>query len=333
VTGLESNQVKACADHPTRDAVTRCASCRRHICEACWLRRVDGEPWCERCIFYLSSRGANEALGVGFFLISVAITWAGLRYELRTEGSVSHVFWSIFVVSSFAGSVLIGSRRPPVEERSVTLRGSHDLGSVRPRYRPHPYRSALRRAARIVAAPVSGSKMAMLVLVSMVTIGLALPGLLDLPRLVEFELVAGAFWLLWGMSGTLLLYRGFRVSDDHLLARPRPPWRSEGQRERSLTDGQRRWACQSGCVDPEAALLISLLLLALAAAWLVVEVLIPFLLFLVYAVVRSALAAVANDDHDCEGHLGRALAWGFAWSTVYSLPLVGILAMVRWFTR
>jgi hypothetical protein len=271
-------------------------------------------------------------MGVGFFLISVAIAWAGLRFEQQSGGGVSQAFWGVFAALALVGTVFIATRKPPVHQLSVTLREPDDLTRNRPHFRAHPYRSALRRAARIVAAPVSGAKMAALVVLAMVTIGLALPGLLKLPRLVEVEVVAAAFWLLWGCVGSVLLYRGFRVANDHVLARPRPPWRPSRASNRPVSDENRKWDF-CGCFNVEGILFLLLLLVAFTMAWLLVEVVIPFVLFVVYCAVRAALAAVANDDHDCEGHLGRALAWGFAWSTVYSLPVAGILGMVRLLTR
>lgn len=63
------------------------------------------------------------------------------------------------------------------------------------------------------------------------------------------------------------------------------------------------------------------------------EVVFPVLFFLAYVVVRSALAAIANDEHDCQGHWRRALVWGFAWSSAYMLPLAGTLTVIHWFAR
>jgi hypothetical protein len=65
---------------------------------------------------------------------------------------------------------------------------------------------------------------------------------------------------------------------------------------------------------------------ALGAAWLLVELVVPALFFLAYALVRGALARVANDEHGCEGSLVRAATWGALWATVYVAPL----ALVVW---
>lgn len=245
---------EGCDNHPRREAVVRCASCRRRLCDACWLRKVEDEPWCERCIHYLSSTGANVALGVAFFLCTLAVTWAVVRVwpmdDAHTVG-----LGVVSVVAGLIVSAFIGSRSPPVDPRRITERLPEEVPPPRAKsVRGHPYRVALRRATRVVAAPVSGLKVAGLVLLAMLAVALALPNLLHLRRIVEFELVAVGFWLLWGVTGSVLLY-------------------------------------------------------------------------------RSALAAVANDDHDCQGSLKRSLVWGFLWSSVYVVPLLGTLAVVHWFYR
>jgi hypothetical protein len=45
---------------------------------------------------------------------------------------------------------------------------------------------------------------------------------------------------------------------------------------------------------------------------------------------RNMLAAVINDRHRCHGNLGRALAWGLLWATVYTAPLAGLVWFVHY---
>jgi hypothetical protein len=60
---------------------------------------------------------------------------------------------------------------------------------------------------------------------------------------------------------------------------------------------------------------------AVAASWLFVELIFPALFFVVYVLVRSALARVTNDEHACTGQLARAAGWALVWSSVYTAPL------------
>lgn len=315
-----------CANHPRREAVTRCASCRRRLCGDCWLRDVDGEPWCESCIFHLTSKGGNVALGVAFFLTASTFCWLGSRLDLLPER-----LWAAAFLLSVPAAFLIARGEPPAKGRAIERRKSDEVPPA-PERNPrgaHPYRVALRRASTVVALPVSGAKTTALVALSMALVGLSLPQALRLPPVAELELVVLGWWLLWGITGTFLLHRGFRVADDHVLRKPRPPWFMLGG-----TTWERQERLDKSCLGCSVAapiLPLSVLVLAFAAAWLVVEVVLPVLFFLTYFSVRAGLSAVANDDHDCAGHVPRALAWGFIWSTVFAFPLAGTLAMVRFF--
>jgi hypothetical protein len=290
------------------------------------LRDVTGEPWCESCIFYLTSRGGNLALGVAFFLAAVTLAWAGLRWDVLPD----RVWWWA-IAGAIPLAIFIARREAPASDREISARKPDEVPpppNQAPR-RAHPYRAALRKASTAVASPVSGMKTAALLALSMALVALALPQTLHLPRVAELELVVLGWWLLWGIAGTLLLYRGFKVADDHVLGRPRPPWFLGG---RTVWEKQER--IDKSCLGCSAAVpVVPLLTLALAfaGAWLMVEVVFPLLFFVVYVAVRAGLAAVANDDHDCQGQLPRSLAWGFIWSTVFAFPLAGTLAMVRVF--
>ena len=321
----------SCANHPQREAVTRCASCNRWLCHACWRRRVGGEPWCELCIFHLVSKGSRLALAIAFFLIVLSVVWVGVHLELRNGRVELWPWWLAIGAGGVAGTLWLALRQPP-EPPEVTERAPHEAPD--PAYQPgrgHPYRAALRRASRLVASPVSGLKTSLVVMLSMAVVGLALPGLLHLPRLVEFDLVVLGFWLLWGVTGTLLLYRGFRVADDHVLAPPALLWDFERAGSKPEKRGRSGFwdGCGYGCFDIEFLVPLGVLFAAFVLAWALIEVVLPALFFLAYLTVRSALAAVANDEHDCQGHLGRALGWGFAWSTVFVLPFAGTLALVH----
>jgi hypothetical protein len=128
------------------------------------------------------------------------------------------------------------------------------------------------------------------------------------------------WWAGWVAVLTALLYRGYRISDDHVLAAPRPPWASRSKNSEPI-------GCDPvGCIDVaglgEAAIGALLLVVTFAASWLMVELVVPALFFLSYFLVRGALARVTNDDHDCAGSFRLALGWGTLWATVYAAPLL-----------
>jgi len=43
--------------------------------------------------------------------------------------------------------------------------------------------------------------------------------------------------------------------------------------------------------------------------------------FVMYGLFMRAIGRVANDRHDCQGELARAIGWGALWATVYMVPL------------
>jgi hypothetical protein len=48
-----------------------------------------------------------------------------------------------------------------------------------------------------------------------------------------------------------------------------------------------------------------------------------------YFAARGMLAGVVNDRHHCRGDLGRSVLWGFAWATMYTVPLVGAVWFIH----
>lgn len=111
----------------------------------------------------------------------------------------------------------------------------------------------------------------------------------------------------------------------------RVPWdRSrKGSKSEALSDAL-SWGCDPlGCGDltgcGETAFVLTLVAAILGAVWLMVELAVPALFFLAYFLVRTSLARVANDHHDCESHLGRALGWGLVWASLYAAPLALVI--------
>jgi hypothetical protein len=194
-----------------------------------------------------------------------------------------------------------------------------------------PYRGALaRRAARIVAPPISGRLAALVVASTLAATAGVLPTLLELPRWIESELVVASWWLVWFVAFAVLLFRGFRLAGDLRIETedglaPARPETKDGE----ATARRPRWSRLDlpdlGAADAEGcAVLVGValaLLVALLLAWLIVELLFPALLLAVYWLILRGLTRVANDTHGCEGRLFASILWGGIWATLYTAPL------------
>jgi hypothetical protein len=53
------------------------------------------------------------------------------------------------------------------------------------------------------------------------------------------------------------------------------------------------------------------------------------LAFVMYFLIRGMLAQVANSRPRCRQRLGRSLAFGILWATVYTAPLAGLTWLVH----
>lgn len=178
---------------------------------------------------------------------------------------------------------------------------------------------------------VSGKVAAAWLVVCLLLTAVLIPMALRLPRWIEFEIVLVVWWVVWLSVLTGFLYRGLRVADDHTLHEPRnwfSGWFSSARRttsEGSWWDGF-FWGWLIG---EDAIVGIIALVVLVAGIWLLFEVAIPVVLFLLYFVSRGMLARVVNDRHHCRGSIGRALLWGFTWATLYTMPL----AAAVWFVH
>jgi hypothetical protein len=99
--------------------------------------------------------------------------------------------------------------------------------------------------------------------------------------------------------------------------------------KRSIGDKGELLRVFEGCSDPEGFAIIVGVIIAVLLGWLLVELVIPAVLVGCYVVLVAALRRVANDRHDCEGNLPRALLWGALWASVYTLPLAGLVWLVH----
>ncbi|MFO0930157.1 MAG: hypothetical protein U0736_24550 [Gemmataceae bacterium] len=199
---------------------------------------------------------------------------------------------------------------------------------------PRPKRTLLRR----VRLPRLSGKVSAFWLVCCFALTAALiPMALHLPRWVEFEIVLAAWWVIWLIVLTWLLYTRQRVTDDHTLREPRN-WLSGMGEVNPLANypsGNPYYWGSFDVVEAEGCLYILGFLLALVAlffvAWFVVEVAVPLVLFVMYFVTRGMLAAVINDRHHCTGRLARSFGWAMLWATAYTAPLALVVWTVHYF--
>lgn len=168
------------------------------------------------------------------------------------------------------------------------------------------------------SGPVSGKWSAAILVLCLAVSAVLLPVAAHLPRWVEFELVLGAWWVVWAIAVAWFLYRGCDVADD--MAGPSSP--SFGGLDLSGLDNAGCLALDLGGQGCETVVLgLGAVLLVIAGLWLAVEFLIPGLAFLLYLLVRGMVARAVNDRRDCGGSILRAAAWGIAWATLYTAPL------------
>jgi hypothetical protein len=181
---------------------------------------------------------------------------------------------------------------------------------------------------------LSGKAAAAWLVVCLGLTAVLIPMVLRLPIWIDFEIVLAVWWVVWLGVLTAFLYSGSRVADDHALQQPRnwfSGWFSSGKSKsgkESTSDGSWWDGFFVGWfVGDELLVLIIAAVVLVAGIWLLFEVAIPVLLFLLYFVARGMLAGVANDRHHCRGRLGRSVVWGFLWATAYTAPL----AAAVWF--
>ena len=331
-----------CANHPMRGALTRCRSCRRPLCETCFRSTVDGEPWCEACIADLMTAARGRwPLAITLLAVSVAGTIAGWRHETRDGGEPTLGLWVCIGIGALALSAALVLQKPErdagrkIEKRDADDELYREIDGVEDSVPPvgNPYRTRLRRVVRALAPPLSGRATAVVMALSLALPAIAVPLSLGLPRWLELEIVLGSWWLIWAGALGVLLYRGFRLSDDYVLRAPRPPW--VGKEWNAVSVGCADAGCSALAAEVTVIVLVAAAALALAfgAVWLLVELVVPIVFFLTYLVLRGSLARVANDEHDCEGSASRALGWGALWASVYVAPLALVVWVVQMMFR
>src|SRR5262249_16279934 len=131
------------------------------------------------------------------------------------------------------------------------------------------------------------------------------PMALHLPVWIDAEIVLTIWWAVWFAVLSRFLYTGTRVTDDHRWSSPRA-WVKSDAVSSDVTQG-----CIWLPIESEGCLIALALVALVFAAWFLIEVAIPALMLLAYAIVRGMLAHVANDRHHCRGNLARSIIWAF----------------------
>lgn len=166
----------------------------------------------------------------------------------------------------------------------------------------------------------------MLVLVCLVLTAILIPVGFHLHRAVEAELVLGAWWLIWFLILSVLLYRGNTIDDECRWLR------FGGGKSAAITDSLEAAGCAGdlgglafgeGCWIAVASVLAVILFIGALAV--LVEFVIPALLLVLLASVGGMLARAVNDRHQCQHHAGRSLLWALIWSTVYVGPVAALV--------
>ncbi|MEZ4410316.1 MAG: hypothetical protein R3A52_28125 [Polyangiales bacterium] len=336
----------ACRNHPDRSHVARCGECGFAMCDECWRFRVNERPGCARCAYEATTRRARR--------MSLAVYLAGASVAGLIVADRRYALWT-----THPAEVLVGAGVAALLTAAIALSGVGTDPSVERREADEPapepspvaapaYRASARRVLLAAAPKVSGRATALVMLACFAAAAVLLPASLRLPRWVEAEAVLLAWWAIVGVTLTALLYRGFRLRDDVVYFTPwnRPPADRDnpgvGNKLGDALSGCGSGGCDPGCGDiggcgasgcgelGEGLLVGAAVLVALAvafgAAWVLVEVALPLVFFLMFALFMRAIGRVANDRHGCEGSLPRALGWGLGWATVYVAPV----ALATW---
>ena len=321
-----------CLRHRAAPDAALCQRCGEGLCDACWTFVVGRKPLCAQCVHDAEWRAqAHWSRFAVLVLISVGLAFWLSRH--LSEGL--YVDLCIAVVAAVGTGFAVTKASAAEATSGVEGIARRAPGAVPPtgvlELPAHPYRARLGRAAMAAVPTVSARTTAVVVGLLLAVTGVLLPVSLKLPRWVEFEIVLIAWWAVLFGALAVLLHRGTRVREDHEF---RVRWNlPELGTERSTLGTTLEgwgWLDIAGCLDLEgcAGVLVGFVLVAvaIAAAWFVLELAFPAVFFLLYWLVVKAIADVANDRHGCEHNLGRAVAWGACWATLYTLPL----ALVVW---
>jgi hypothetical protein len=217
---------------------------------------------------------------------------------------------------------------------------------------PEPRAKRLGRALRLPT--VSGKVSVAWLVFCFVLAAVLVPMALRLPIWIEFEIVVGVWWVIWVVALTWMLYVGWHVADDHHYTGPRSWLGLWGARKaRKIEKGKEKLTAEKSNTsaatsksssswldaldfdfdDGEGcawvlAIIVALILLYLGA-WLLVEVAIPALAFLLYFAIRGMVAHVVNNGGATRGHALLSLGLAIFWATAYAAPVAGAVWLLH----
>jgi hypothetical protein len=184
---------------------------------------------------------------------------------------------------------------------------------------------------------VSGVQSFLVLLLCMGLTALLVPMALKLSTWIKAEIVIAVWWAIWGFALTLFLYNGWLVTHDF----QQPTFSSPTSREAAGDSYSRGWwdgflwgsfpDFSIGDADNPLLGCLALLVLIIVLPFLLVFLVeaAVLLAFVMYLMIRGMLAQVANSRLRCRGRLGRAVAFGVLWATLYTLPLAGLVWLVH----
>jgi hypothetical protein len=181
---------------------------------------------------------------------------------------------------------------------------------------------------------VSGATSAIVLVLCFGVTALLIPFAVRQKPWIDAEIVCAAWWLIWIVGLSRLLYTGHRVTDDYRPGQPRNWFAPLLERTRDISsDAGSGWGWGWYLGDGEGCMVLLAILVALVllfgAAWFLVEIAFPVLGFVIYFLVRGMLGVVVNDRHGCEKSLPRAIGWGTLWATLYTAPLALLVFLVH----
>ena len=292
----------------------------------------------QRTFEEMTARARRILLASTFVAFALGLLFA-LGQVRGADGKPLVPFVAIVVGATVAGVVgVIAARGESSEpgERVVLWTGGPPppaLSPPPPSPPPSPYRGAPPKAW---TPRTSARRTALVMSACLAFTGAAVPFALHLPRWVEMEAVLAGWWLIWAVILTVVARRGAELVDDHALV-IRLPWSpsplAPARARATLTDEPPRssWWSKIGDLlsfpsDLEALVFVVglaiVLGVALAGAWLVIEVVAPVLFAVAYfGVVRALRQAAAY-----RGSTVRATMAGTGWATAY----VGPMALLVW---
>lgn len=293
---------------------------------------MDGAPSCGRCTYELATR-QQRATSLGLTIAGLGGSGAFWAYRAgKLTPLLAGLAGAAAAIVALIVAILVRSGKKGEIEKRDRDQELEDAQQLR-QEPAHPYRQRARQATINLAPKVSGSGTALVLVVSFALAGVLFPAGLQMSRWVEIELALAASWV--AMTAVLghLLYRGYRLRDDYIFVSPGRLFSSSKSSSGSWDPG---CDCSPGCSSLDGEGVIAIIALVLAAivlagaTWVLVEIALPVVVFVVYSLVLAALRHVAHDRHGCEGDVVKSIGWGAMWSALFIAPLGIVVGVVQY---